>query len=126
MVYKPLDLFLDHLLLRNEHVFKNFHQFSLKGGVCYSLSHLHDLYNRFLQAKYQTKLMKIARDGSKIEQTKILTVVQTFTEALKRFRIFLSAQKREKFGSTAESCCTIQIENAALHSRKVERGESES
>ena len=49
MVYKPLDLLFDHLLLRNEHVFKNFNQFCLKGGVRDSLSHLHDLDNRFLK-----------------------------------------------------------------------------
>ena len=49
MVYKPLDLLFDHLLLRNEHVFKNFNQFCLKGGVHDSLSHLHDLDNRSLK-----------------------------------------------------------------------------
>ena len=54
MVYKPLDLLFDHLLLRNEHVFKNFNQFCLKGGVGDSLSHLHDLDNRFLKQDRRT------------------------------------------------------------------------
>ena len=51
MVYEPLDLFFYHLLLWDEHVFKNFDKFCLKGSICYSLSHLHDLNNRLLKNK---------------------------------------------------------------------------
>ena len=67
MVYKPLDLLFEHLLLRNEHVFKNFNQFCLKGGVRDSLSHLHDLDNRFLKQERPTrskrKAIKINRQA---------------------------------------------------------------
>ena len=51
MVYEPLDLFFYHLLLWDEHVFKNFDKFCLKGSICYCLSYLHDLNNRLLHEK---------------------------------------------------------------------------
>ena len=41
---EPLDLLLDHLLRRNEHVLENLNQFCLKSSIGKTLPHLHDLH----------------------------------------------------------------------------------
>ena len=51
MFNEPLDLFLDHFLLRDEHVLEDFHQFCLQRRVRYLFTHFHDFHDGFLQRK---------------------------------------------------------------------------
>lgn len=46
---EPLDLFLDHLLLRKEHVLKDLHQLGLQLSICDLLTHFHDLNDGLLK-----------------------------------------------------------------------------
>lgn len=46
---EPLDLFLDHFLLREEHVLEDLHQLGLQLSVCDLLTHLHDLNDGLLK-----------------------------------------------------------------------------
>ena len=48
MFYQPLNLFLDHLLGRNEHVLEYLHQLRLQSSVAHPLAHLHNLHNSLL------------------------------------------------------------------------------
>lgn len=46
---EPLDLFLDHFLLREEHVLQDLHQLGLQLSVCDLLTHLHYLNDGLLK-----------------------------------------------------------------------------
>ena len=48
---EPLNLLLDHLLGRNEHVLENLNQFCLKGCIGKTLPHLHDLHYGLLRGE---------------------------------------------------------------------------
>ena len=52
---EPLDLLLDHLLRRNEHVLENLNQFRLKGSVGKTLPHLHDLDYGLLREEWEKR-----------------------------------------------------------------------
>ena len=51
VLYKPLNLFLYHLLGRYKHILKYLNQFSLEGSIGQSLTHLHYLYYGFLKGR---------------------------------------------------------------------------
>ncbi len=46
---EPLNLFFDHLLGRNEHVLEDLNELRLEGCVGHPFTHLHDLYDSFLE-----------------------------------------------------------------------------
>lgn len=52
VLYEPLNLLLNHLLGRKEHVLQDFHKLRLKLGIGDPLPHLHDLHNCFLCPEY--------------------------------------------------------------------------
>lgn len=51
MFDEPFDLLLYHLLLRQKHIFQDFHQLRLQLSVADALPHLHDLDDSLLNTK---------------------------------------------------------------------------
>ena len=62
---EPLNLLLDHLLGRNEHVLENLDQFRLKGSVGKTLPHFHDLHYGLLRGGRQEREKGMEGEGER-------------------------------------------------------------